>query len=82
VEKQQQPQKPLTLNPKTHRSSPIQKSPPQLHTKSKPKKKKKNQGETEKEREEQEQEQERKEMCMYPMLDRLLLKFLREKKQH
>jgi len=40
VEKQQEPQKPLTLNPKTHRSSPIQKSPPQLHTKSKPKKKK------------------------------------------
>jgi hypothetical protein len=41
LEKQQQPQKPLTLNPKTHRSSPIQKSPHQLQTKSKPKKKKK-----------------------------------------
>jgi hypothetical protein len=81
LEKQQQPQKPLTLNPKTHRSSPIQKYPPQLQRKSKQKKKikTKNQGETEKEREEQEQEQERKEMCLYPMLDRLLLKFLREK---
>jgi len=50
LEKQQQPQKPLTLNPKTHRSSQIQKSPNQLQTKSKPKKKKKKQKKKKKKR--------------------------------